>query len=712
MLGFWCRAVFDFISSSPQDLSFRDGDLLTIVSIVSRNWWHARNASGQLGYVPSNYLQVLPQYAEATMESDVLVKEIRVEGHESSPTALQLTFTSQGEVGQGGGGGGEPMAPNKPPEVSHNIVKTVSNLSQFIRELSRTFPEAGLPLEVAPGSEWDILLKTLHAFNSTKTPDAADAFLRHLITFDSMNGMLYAWLQPGGSSPLSPRPRVTSRTVGLVDREKMGREAILLHDWEGDRANGELSNLQVGGHVIIVHEQNDWAYCRSSPESTETGYVPLMYLRKIAKAGEWKETAPPVPPHIKLNNAGKPPPGEDLLSSTPTKYLATQEQPAAVANVPVRDFALQTTEAFASTDVDPNYDRLTFVVGQGHVTQAIEEGVKRLIVGDEAIIVAAPSKCYGDVGLPGFVSGKSYVIYEVKVLSSVPDAVGSECFGPEGLVNKDKVKGNGGRGYRDVAGTQRPSGIGIKIGESEKNVDNREQMPIPKGVRGGGEEVAVEEKEEEEGGGREDGGSDDEDNIDPRTRRGTSLSEVRDSLATNDLIKGVEGTGMVIGFSEEGVSEAGPAAVGAAAATANNSKLPVTTPPPPKPRGIRKPAASAASALRGIKVDNDTTPPPLNISNVEKHPAESTPPAPSNFPASFRRPNMPISPSDQVMSPVSKLYTKSGGEGLRMVMNRKSAPKPILGGREVGGGVDRVEGEGGEDEEEGSGRISPFMPSL
>ena len=48
MLGFWCRAVFDFISSSPQDLSFRDGDLLTIVSIVSRNWWHAKNAEGKL----------------------------------------------------------------------------------------------------------------------------------------------------------------------------------------------------------------------------------------------------------------------------------------------------------------------------------------------------------------------------------------------------------------------------------------------------------------------------------------------------------------------------------------------------------------------------------------------------------------------------------------------------------------------------------------
>jgi hypothetical protein len=79
-----------------------------------------------------------------------------------------------------------------------------------------------------------------------------------------------------------------------------------------------------------------------------------------------------------------------------------------------------------------------------------------------------------------------------------------------------------------------------------------------------------------------------------------------------------------------------------------------------------------------MKMDNEVTPPRLEINKGDNHPEESTPPAPNTFPSSFRRPNMPISPSDQVMSPVSKLFNKSKGEGLRMVMNRKSAPKPIL----------------------------------
>ena len=88
--------------------------------------------------------------------------------------------------------------------------------------------------------------------------------------------------------------------------------------------------------MIIVHEQNDWAYCRSSPESTENGYVPLMYLRKIAKAGEWRTSAPPVPPHIKLNKAGKPPPDEELLNETPSTYLATNETSSTSVNAAVK----------------------------------------------------------------------------------------------------------------------------------------------------------------------------------------------------------------------------------------------------------------------------------------------------------------------------------------------------------------------------------------
>jgi hypothetical protein len=65
--------------------------------------------------------------------------------------------------------------------------------------------------------------------------------------------------------------------------------------------------------------------------------------------------------------------------------------------------------AFASTDNDPNEGRLTFVVGKGHVTEALDVGVRRLCPGDTGVIVGNSSYGYGEIGLPGLVNSKSYV---------------------------------------------------------------------------------------------------------------------------------------------------------------------------------------------------------------------------------------------------------------------------------------------------------------
>ena len=35
---FWVRACYDFISSEDGDLSFRDGDIMKVEEVSSRNW--------------------------------------------------------------------------------------------------------------------------------------------------------------------------------------------------------------------------------------------------------------------------------------------------------------------------------------------------------------------------------------------------------------------------------------------------------------------------------------------------------------------------------------------------------------------------------------------------------------------------------------------------------------------------------------------------
>ena len=48
---------YDYDSRTDDDLSFKKGDLLYIVSTDDEDWWFGRSvATGKEGYIPSNYV--------------------------------------------------------------------------------------------------------------------------------------------------------------------------------------------------------------------------------------------------------------------------------------------------------------------------------------------------------------------------------------------------------------------------------------------------------------------------------------------------------------------------------------------------------------------------------------------------------------------------------------------------------------------------------
>ena len=50
-------AKFDYDSRTDDDLTFRKGDLLYIISTEEGDWWYAKHReTGAEGYVPSNYI--------------------------------------------------------------------------------------------------------------------------------------------------------------------------------------------------------------------------------------------------------------------------------------------------------------------------------------------------------------------------------------------------------------------------------------------------------------------------------------------------------------------------------------------------------------------------------------------------------------------------------------------------------------------------------
>lgn len=61
----FARAIYDFIPENPKiELSLKKGDLMAIISKVDTfgresNWWKARTKTGEVGYVPYNYIEII-----------------------------------------------------------------------------------------------------------------------------------------------------------------------------------------------------------------------------------------------------------------------------------------------------------------------------------------------------------------------------------------------------------------------------------------------------------------------------------------------------------------------------------------------------------------------------------------------------------------------------------------------------------------------------
>lgn len=50
------RALYDLISYEPDELSFRKGDVITVIESVYRDWWRGSLANGKIGIFPLNYV--------------------------------------------------------------------------------------------------------------------------------------------------------------------------------------------------------------------------------------------------------------------------------------------------------------------------------------------------------------------------------------------------------------------------------------------------------------------------------------------------------------------------------------------------------------------------------------------------------------------------------------------------------------------------------
>lgn len=70
------RALYDLISYEPDELSFRKGDVITVIESVYRDWWRGSLPSGKVGIFPLNYVTPI-----INKTPDQLQKEVEEEDH-------------------------------------------------------------------------------------------------------------------------------------------------------------------------------------------------------------------------------------------------------------------------------------------------------------------------------------------------------------------------------------------------------------------------------------------------------------------------------------------------------------------------------------------------------------------------------------------------------------------------------------------------------
>lgn len=80
---------------------------------------------------------------------------------------------------------------------------------------------------------------------------------------------------------------------------------------------------------------------------------------------------------------------------------------------------------------------MRFCLDESVATPGLIEGVRRLRVGEKAVVTCCPHMAYGEAGMPPFVKSNSYIVYFVEVISCDGDC--AEPSGPPELLIRPSV---------------------------------------------------------------------------------------------------------------------------------------------------------------------------------------------------------------------------------------------------------------------------------
>jgi len=249
------RAMFNFDGKKPDHLSFKKGDVLVVVKKKS-GWWkcHHENASGKLGYIPSNYVKPIvevepianPTTSVLTAAGGVITVPLEFEPTKDRPLLVKASHSYKA------------MANNQLSFSKHDLMHVIHKNKGWMKAYRIVDSEK---IGYIPSNYVKVVGAGEITTNKNNNTESA--------TKDATANNAAA--QP---SPTTP----TASTSAAVAPVVMDEVAIALHDLE--RPDPKCLSLKRDERFMILDKNVGGGWWRAtSLTSGETGLAPSNFMR-------------------------------------------------------------------------------------------------------------------------------------------------------------------------------------------------------------------------------------------------------------------------------------------------------------------------------------------------------------------------------------------------------------------------------------------------
>ena len=190
------RAVYAFQGTQSDDLSFEEDEIITIVEKDESGWWTGKNAAGQEGSFPFNYIQVLDE-----AETQAYLKKMQLQAGDDSELKFEGDHVDTIEVKKhdlGSKGAQVTLESSLNNGTRETVTKTLADLRAFDAQLRTVVEdfEGKLPPAWADKAQ-------LPPAMMDRRKEAIDAYMQKIVMTNGADFLLVPFLFPGRKAQLS-----------------------------------------------------------------------------------------------------------------------------------------------------------------------------------------------------------------------------------------------------------------------------------------------------------------------------------------------------------------------------------------------------------------------------------------------------------------------------------------------------------------------------